>query len=74
LSYVLFSGYPCYGSFDAEPEAAVGNGAVFSQVEIPGVVFFVEALVGDLSEESVVIVFADGAPDNFAEAGRGEQV
>ncbi len=71
---MLFSCYPCYCSFDSEAEAAVGDGAVFSQVEIPGVVFFVEALVGDLGEESVVVVFADGAPDDFAEAGRGDQV
>jgi len=74
LSDVLFCGYPCDGSFDSESESAVGDRAVFVEVEVPVVRFGVEALVFDSCEEAVVVVFSGGASDDFAEAVGCEQV
>ena len=47
LSDVLFAGEPGDGTFDAEAEAAVRDGAVFSQIEIPGVIFRIQSLLLD---------------------------
>jgi len=47
LADVLLAREPCDCPFDAEPEAAVRDRAVFSQVQIPIVIFALEPLLLD---------------------------
>ncbi len=72
LADVFLSGEPCDSSFDAEAEAAVGDGAVFSQIQVPVVIFNFQALSVDSRNKQVVVVLSHRAADDFTEAGGGE--
>ncbi len=74
LPDVLLAGQPGDGSFDAESEAAVRHRAVFSQIQVPIVIFDIQVLFVDSRNQPVVIVLSNRAADDFAEAGGGEQI
>jgi hypothetical protein len=52
LADVLLGGQPGDCSFDAETEAAVRHGAVFSQVQVPVIILDIQALLIDSGQES----------------------
>jgi hypothetical protein len=63
---VLDAADPRDGALEPEPEAAVREGAVLAQVEIPAVRLHRQPFVRDAGEQLVVIVLALRAADDLA--------
>jgi hypothetical protein len=58
---------PGYGALDAHAEAAVGDGAVAAQIEIPLEGFHGELVLLDAALEQVVVGDTLAADDDFSE-------
>ena len=56
-------------AFEAEAEARVAGRAVFAQIQIEVVVFFLHAALFDAGQELLVVVFTLAAADDLADAG-----
>ena len=74
LTDVFFTGDPADGSFDAQAEPAMGDRSVFTQVEIPLVVFGVVPFILDPAEQVFVVVLSDRSADDLAKSGGCEHV